>query len=105
MFFYDKLLQLIIFISPRLKRTFSKAANNWTVHPVKEAKQYVYIYDLLREICMEYCAGEIKLRSKAPVEEHDPRHIAPTIAPSAPPPTSELGQKLIPRIKGKQKDE
>lgn len=88
----------------RLKRTFSKAANNWSVYPVKENKQYEYIPELMEAICKEYCSGKQALRSKVQLEEHHPKLLAKTIAPSSPPPSSQLAKSKVSRIKGVQKN-
>lgn len=48
------LIQIIMHCNYRWKRAFSKAANNWTVHPEKVKKQYEYIPELQARIAMRY---------------------------------------------------
>lgn len=88
--------------NPRCKRIHSKAANNWSVVPLKEPKKYSYIPELLTLIGLEYCKKEQTLRSKVQLEEGHPKRIASTIAPKPPPPTAELREKKVSRIKRKK---
>ncbi|XP_052281074.1 uncharacterized protein LOC127878588 [Dreissena polymorpha] len=73
----------------RWKRSFSKAANNWSVKPVKEVKQYKYIPDLLTKIAGVYLAGEDTLRSAVKVDPLDPRRISAHIATISPKPQNQ----------------
>lgn len=91
-------------ISYRWRRMYSKAANNWTVVPVKGKKDYNYIPDLLTQVALEYCTQRKQhpLRGKREKDEADPRRIAKTIARKEPPPTAEIQITKKPWIKGKE---
>ena len=73
-----------------MTRAFSKKANRWTVVKVKEPKKYPHIPDLQAKIIDAVIADTGRMDRKYIMSDEDPRHIAPTIAPLAPIPTSEL---------------
>ena len=83
----------------QLQQTFSKAANQWVVKPVKEKKEYAYIPDLLIDIISAYCDGSKKVRDPIERNASDPIQVAKTIAPKQPPETKKLVETREPRLR------
>lgn len=83
------------------KRYFSKAANQWHVKYVTIAKDYEYMPHIMTKILSQFCQlyKEKALRHLVRLQEDDPRHIAPNIAPMQAPSTCELVEKMQPRLK------
>ncbi|KAJ8046721.1 hypothetical protein HOLleu_05492 [Holothuria leucospilota] len=82
--------QKVIADKPIFRRHFHKGSDRWGVVPVKEAKAYSYMAELMREVFFKRVHDPSTQRSTVVLGEDDPRRLAPTIAPSQPPPTDEL---------------
>ena len=70
---------------------YSKSAKHWHAVPCKVPKKYKYLGEILD--CIRDAMMKVNLSSSIPLQEDDPRHIKPTIAPKTPPPTQELVEK------------
>ncbi|XP_060600559.1 uncharacterized protein LOC132753993 [Ruditapes philippinarum] len=86
---------------PRWKRVYSKASKNWSVQPIKESKDYLYISELQVAIMERYLRREYPLSSKVRLSVDHPKRISIHSAPVEPLPTAELAERQIKRIKTK----
>ena len=60
---------------------------------IKEPKKYQYMSQLLQEVLNHRISDDQPVGRKLGISEHDPVRLAPTVAPSQAPPTSELVAK------------
>lgn len=76
---------------PVVSRKYRQRTKQWTVEFIKEDKDYEYIPMLLARI-FRLRANNVDegMLAYVPIAANDPRRIAPTIAASEPPPTSEI---------------
>jgi hypothetical protein len=80
---------------------YSKASKNWSVQPIKESKDYLYISELQVAIMERYLRREYPLSSKVRLSVDHPKRISIHSAPVEPLPTAELAERQIKRIKTK----
>lgn len=55
--------------------------------------------EILLDIFHHYSVGKERMGKRVSVDPDDPSRIASTIAPVSPPPTRELAERQIPRLK------
>lgn len=71
------------------RRSYNKKSKSWSVHTMKEKKQYSYIPDLQRAILARRLGSCKGLPRKQTLRSADPRRLG-LLAPEQPPPTAEL---------------
>ena len=74
----------------RYKDKFSKATGNWSTSPVKVAKMYAYIDDLLLHVVNKRDMSKGRLDAPTKTDAKDPRHIRRNLAKVPHPPRDEL---------------
>ncbi|KAJ8026489.1 hypothetical protein HOLleu_31320 [Holothuria leucospilota] len=79
--------------TPKYRRLFHKGSERWGIVPEKEAKTFSYIPELMKNVFVRRLQDPSSERSSVVLGEDDPRRMAPTIAPSQPPPTDVLVQE------------
>ena len=92
--------KLLVFINSvnSFRRHFHKGSARWGVVPVKEAKTYSYITELMKAVYIKRVEDPSTQISWVVLEEEDPRRLAPTITPQQPPPTTELVRAHVSRF-------
>ncbi|CAG2242765.1 unnamed protein product [Mytilus edulis] len=89
--------------SLRWQRSYNKKTSRWSVHPVKEGKNYDYIQDLIRQILCTRIEDGIGMNRPLELEEDDPRRISAHLAPVPPPPTRDIVATQISRFENLDK--
>ncbi|KAJ8017607.1 hypothetical protein HOLleu_44868 [Holothuria leucospilota] len=75
---------------PVFRRHYFKGSDRWGVVPVKEAKGYSYISELMTGVYRKRLEDPSTQSAPSVLAEDDPRRLAPTIRSTQPPPTAEL---------------
>ena len=57
-------------------RRFSKHSKTWSVSNVKEAKDFKYLQDLMKDILMRKMSAGEQMHRKNELDEQDPRNIS-----------------------------
>ncbi|XP_052097349.1 uncharacterized protein LOC127732344 [Mytilus californianus] len=89
--------------SLRWQRSYNKKTSRWSVHPVKEEKNYDYIQDLIRQVLCTRIEDGIGMNRRLELEEDDPRRISAHLAPVPPPPTRDIVATQISRFENLNK--
>lgn len=87
---------VVIFFS--YNRCYNKKSCRWSAFPLKEKKSYAHIKTLSKDAILMRLLERKGMHKPRPLEEDDPRRIAPHLAPVPPPPTQEIVQGLKSRF-------
>ena len=71
-------------------RNYNQRTKTWNVKVIKEAKDYGYIWIMLAKVFHLRLQDDDNIQRVVPMDNDDPRRIAPTIAVVPPVPSREL---------------
>lgn len=80
-------------------RKYRKQSKKWDITPVKLAKEYKYIPELMKSIFQEQAVISARLKNPRVIYDNDPTHIQSTIAHTAPDITEDIVKHKCSRFK------